>query len=204
MDCNLGVHSLLISKVALKAHYRAFTLIETLVVVSLIGLLIAITAAAASAITSEARREQTRAMMEGLLAANDEHKAVREASISHSGLFNGDTLSSTERFVASCQQIQTCEDIMLTALNSSGADTFRRTFRDNNGNGRNSVYDRWGTELEYRQRNDPTGSVVDGPDNENGDAVTNAELPLSRDPFFASAGPDMSWGTDDDITTVDQ
>lgn len=200
MDQKQGVHSLKVSKQRFSGRRRGFSLIEILVAVSIIGLLLGIGATVAVSMTGEARREQTRAMMNGLLSANDEYKAVRQgSSISHVGPFNGETLSSTERFVASCLQIKTCEEIMLSALNSSGADTFKRIYRNGGGSARFSVYDRWGTEIEYRQSNDQTGN---GPANEKGDTVANSDLPLSRDPFFASAGPDKLWGTDDDITTL--
>lgn len=180
------------------ARRRGFSLIEVLVAISIIGLLVSIGAVVASRLSTEARREQTRAMMEGLLSANDQYKAVRQSSISHTGPTTG--LSSTEQYVQACLQIKTCEDIMLSALNSSGADAFQRTYRNGGGNASNSIYDRWGTEIEYRQRNDQTGS---GPANENGDMIANSDLPLSRDPFFASAGPDQEWGNDDDITTIE-
>lgn len=169
---------------------------------SIIALLLGIGTAAALKMTAEARREQTRAMMEGLLSANDEYKAVRQGtSISHTGVFNGLTLSSAERFVASCLQIKTCEEIMMVALNSSTSQALERIYRNGNAgsNSINSVYDRWGTELQYRQFNDQTGT---GPANESGPGIANNLLPISRDPFFASAGPDKQWGTDDDITTL--
>lgn len=168
--------------------------------ISVIALLISIGAVTAGRMLREARVEQNRAMMEGLLSANDEYKAVRQGpNISHTGPVAN--LSSTEQFVNACLQIKTCEAIMLSALNSGGPDAFARTFFDGNGNGQNSVYDRWGTEIEYRQQNNQMGV---GPVNEEGVAVSNADLPRSRDPFFASAGPDQIWGNDDDITTVEQ
>lgn len=178
-------------------------MIEILVVVSIIGLLVAIGATVAVRATIEGRKEQTRAMMEGLLSANDEYKAVRQgAAISHQGPFNGLTLSSTERFVASCLQIKTCEDIIISAMNSGSAEAFQRTYRNGGGNATyNSVYDRWGTEIEYRVRND--GSAGAGPAREDGSTVDNSDLPVSRDPFFVSAGPDKDFGTDDDISTTD-
>ena len=63
-------------------------------VVSIISLLIAIGATVGIKMTGEARKEQTKAMMEGMLSANDQYKSVRQTSISHSGPVSG--LSSTE------------------------------------------------------------------------------------------------------------
>lgn len=194
MDQRPGVHCHTARKRRLSRGSSGFSLIEILVVVSLIGFLLAIGVAVALQVTREARRDQTRQMMEGLLAANDEYKAVRQGtSISHTGPTSG--LSSTQQFVAACLEIKTCEEIMMAALNSSTSAALERTYT--NG----TVFDRWGTEIEYRQSNDGSGS---GPANTGGESIDNDDLPLSRDPFFASAGPDTEWGTNDDITTLQQ
>ncbi|MEM9346303.1 MAG: type II secretion system protein [Planctomycetota bacterium] len=189
-----GVHLFLVQKRRFCRQRYGFSLIEILVVVSLIALILAIGTAVALRANAEQRRDQTRQMMEALLAANDEYKAVRKSTaISHTGPTAG--LSSAEQFVAACLEIQTCETIMLAALNSSTSTALDRIYKDN------SIFDRWGTELEYRQSNDQSGN---GPANQAGDTVANNLLPRSRDPFFASAGPDKEWGTDDDITTLQQ
>lgn len=200
MDQKPNVHCLSAQKQRCSRRRRGFSLIEILVVLSIIALLLGIGALVALKMTTEARREQTRAMMEGLLSANDQYKAVRQgASISHTA---DTSLSSTENFVASCLQIKSCEEILLSALSSSTSQSLERIYRDGGGSSSyNSVYDRWGTELQYRQSNDQTGT---GPANESGAGIDNDKLPLSRDPFFASAGPDKEWGTDDDITTTEQ
>lgn len=156
--------------------------------ISIIGLLVAIGTAAGVKMSGEARKEQTKAMMEGLLSANTEYKAVRGFNI---GVDSSSGDSSATQYVDACQSIKTCEEIMMSAMNSSSSQSLERIF--NNG----TIFDRWGTELEYRQRNDQTGN---GP----GTNVDNSDLPLSRDPFFASAGPDKEWGTDDDLNTTTQ
>lgn len=174
---------------------------ELLVAISIIAILSAIGVGVGIKMTTEARRVQTREMMQGLIAANVQYKAVRQGvAISHSGPTAG--LSSTEQFVAACLTVKTCEDIMLSALNSSSSSELDRVYKDGGGNSGKAIYDRWGTELEYRQFN--SGGTGNGPNNEAGTAVPNNKLPISRDPFFASAGPDQEWGTDDDIDTTQQ
>ncbi|MEO0477519.1 MAG: type II secretion system protein [Planctomycetota bacterium] len=186
-----SVHSIWGRKRRLMRRQQGFSLIEILVVISIITLIIGVGTAVALKMTAEARKEQTRAMMEGLISANTEHKAVRGAGIGVSASGG----SSASQFVTACLQVKTCEEIMLAAMNSSTQQAFERTYK--NG----SIFDRWGTELEYRSSNNQTGN---GPANQAGVTVANSALPLSRDPFFASAGPDKTWDTDDDITTVNR
>ena len=167
---------------------RGFSLIEMLVVISIIALILGVGTGVALRMNAEARRVQTREMMQGLLAVNDEYKKVRQSTAI--GVDSGSSSSSAEQFVAASLTVPTCENIMLTALNSSSQAAFERTYK--NG----SIFDRWGTEIEYRSSNDGSGT---GPST----GVSNSDLPISRDPFFASAGPDETFGTDDDITTRD-
>lgn len=140
--------------------------------------------------------------MESILAANTQYKAVRKTNIGVDG--SSTTLSSTEQFVAACLTVGTSEEILLAALNSSQSDSLDRIYKDDDGDGNKSIYDRWGTEIEYRTSNDSTAAGSSGPDNEAGSSVNDGALPTSRSPFFASAGPDEQWGTDDDITTLQQ
>lgn len=183
----LSVYSFFAPKGLKRRSGQGFSLIELLVVISIIGLLTAIGVGVGMKMSEEARRVQTREMMQGLLAVNTEYKAVRQGDAITVDGSSSD--SSAKQFVTACKTITICEEIMLTALNSSQSATLDRIYK--NG----SIFDRWGTELEYRSSNDGSGT---GPST----SVSNAALPVSRDPFFASAGPDETWGTDDDIDTT--
>ncbi|MGB1123954.1 MAG: type II secretion system protein [Phycisphaeraceae bacterium] len=187
------------------ARHRGFSLIEILVVVSIIALLVGIGTAVGVKMTAAARVEQTRAMMEGLLAANDEYKALQGQDIATFGPVPGSiyTVGGTERYIAMCSKIKSCDEIVNAALLSGSKESNERLVRDDNSNNVNSIYDRWGTEIEYRQSNDQTGDLSYSPLGDAMKRVANNLLPLSRSPFFASAGPDKQWGTEDDITTID-
>jgi type II secretory pathway pseudopilin PulG len=88
--------------------------------------------------------------------------------------------SSIEKFLVACWQIQASRE-MVRSISST-------YLLDNDGDGLLEVVDPWETALEY---------CPDNVDN-NGNAIDN-RLPLRAEPFFASAGPDKSWGTEDDI-----
>lgn len=201
-----SVHCVSSPKTRVLARSRAFSLIELLVVVGIIALILGIGAAAAVKITAEARKEQTKAMMNGLLGANEEFKAVRkEGNVNHTGNFpinwsdaanRGSSQSSSERFISAISTVQDAKTAMMAAINSGSEESIAEIFGDFDSDGFYELRDRWGSEIEYRSANDGSGT---GP-------VTNVDnrlLPLSRSPFFISRGPDKQFGTDDDITTIE-
>lgn len=165
---------------------RGFTLTEILVTTSITFLILAIGIGGAMVALREYRRTQTRAMLNSLLGAHDEFKAVlKQGNLNHKDNEPFDlTGSSSQRFVAAMKQVPTAETMMVAALNNQGSESFQRLYK----NGR--LYDRWNTELKYRAFNDGTDAEDD-------------KLPRSASPFFVSAGPDKQFGTDDDISTLD-
>ena len=182
-----------------------FSLVELMVVVGVIALLLGIGSVAAVKITAEARRNQTLTMMQGMIGANEEFKAVRrEGSVNHDGGYPIDwpredpsgRYTSSERFVFAISTVGDAETSMIAALSAATSESTERIFRDTDFDGINEIYDRWGTQLDYRASNDGTGR---GPAN----GTNNSLLPLSPTPFFVSAGPDKNFGTDDDITNLE-
>lgn len=180
-----------------------FTTIELMVAVSIIILLLGIGFVASSKYIGEARKEQVRSSMTGLMGANEEFKAKRKGgSINHEGGNPMDwtgndarRYSSTERFVKACRLYEASDKQVTAAMLSGQKEVNRRVFDDKDNDGIEEIYDVWETQLEYRLFNDGKGS---GPVTN----VSNELLPLSRSPFFVSAGPDKQFGTEDDITTV--
>jgi len=212
-----SVHCFGGQKACFSRRASGFTLIELLVTVGIIALLLSIGAAAAVKINAEARREQVRRMMDGLIGANDEFKAVRQqGNVNHSGNFpinwsdpanQGGSQSSSERFVSAISTVQVAQVAMMAALNSSTDAAFAETYRDKDSDGHSEIYDRWGTALQYRSFNDGTGvgpgpADYTPPGTSTAIIVPNNLLPLSRSPIFVSAGGDETFGTDDDITTL--
>lgn len=195
------------NKTAFSRRQAGFTLIEIMVTVGIIILLLGIGIVAGTRFIAEGKKEQTRSMLKGLMGAHTEFQAQRnQGSLNHDGnnpinwdkdVKNGGRFTSSERFVWGCQQIKKVEDKMMAALNSGGQETFRKIWANKKtGSPVNEIYDIWGTELEYRSKNDGKGT---GPNS----SVKNSDLPLSRAPFFVSAGPDKKFGTEDDISSLD-
>lgn len=163
---------------------NGFTITELLVAISIIAVLLGIGATAGVKMYGSYHSEQVKAMMNGLLGANEEYKAVRGQGPAP----DNDSGSSSQSFVTAMNQVGTAEKMMVAAMNSSTGDAFEKTFRNN------KIYDRWDTEIQYRTDNDGTGTQS---------GVDNDKLPKSPFPFFVSAGPDGEFGTDDDISTTE-
>ena len=178
-------------------------MVEMLITISIILLLVGIGVMVGVRMNVEARRVQIRAMLDGLKGAQEEFVAKRQQGrINHEGSYpinwntlpGNPSLSSSERLVYGCQTIKAAEDMMMAALRSGPEGSFDIIFKDSDNNDYFEVYDRWGTEIEYRASNGGSGT---GPKT----GVSNSLLPQTPGPVLVSAGPDETFGTDDDIHT---
>lgn len=165
-----------------------FTLIEILVAISIIALLVGIVIAGAVYAQVGAQRSKTKSMMLSLMGAVEEHKSSFGDAPPHiTGSPGG--LTSSETLVWACRG-DDLREIVVASMQGRGV------FRDEDNDNYEELYDPWETPLVYRSSNDQTGTSPDP-------GVSNADLPLSRDPFFVSAGPDKQFGTEDDITSLE-
>ncbi len=187
-----------------------FTLIEILVVISIIALLVGLVAGGALLAQGAATQNRTQSMMRALLGAQEEFKSQSGFGIDLNHINNqpidwgsgtfaqnapGATgaasaagLSSSERFVVACFLFDESAEALRAAAQGRGA------LVDSDGDGFLELRDPWENEVLYRNGNDQTGSF---------DGINNNLLPLNRSPFFVSAGKDGDFGTDDDITTLE-
>lgn len=203
VDQKPNVHPIGSSKGRNRRHSAGFSLVELLVAISVILLLVGIGAVVAVRMNVEARRVQIRAMLDGLKGAQDEFVAKRQqGKINHSGSYPIDwgalsgnpSLSSSERLVYGCQTIKAADDMMMAALRSGPEGSFDIIYKDADNNSYYEIYDRWGTEIEYRSSNGGNGT---GPKT----GIANNLLPSTPGVILVSAGPDQEFGTDDDIHT---
>ena len=208
MSQNLGVYCLM----PLKRRSRpGFTLVEILVVISVIALLIALISVGAIKAQGAASRSQALSMMRSLLGAQEQFKSDSGfgLGINHDGNapidwdrgtfdrnVSGATgsagaggLSSSERFVVACVLYEPVENILRAA--AQGANTLV----DDDDDGFLELRDPWDNEVHYRNDNTHDGGMFDG--------IPNNDLPQSRSPYFVSAGKDGEIGTDDDINTIE-
>lgn len=213
MSQKLGVHSFLTSKrhfTASGARSQAgFSLVELLVVISITAFLLSIGVAVAVRMLAEARRTQVRAVLDGLKGANEQFKVVRGNKVNvditvtapvdwtRVGI-NASELSSSEMLVYALQLDSKTDNLMQSALRGGGESAYKREYKDDDGDGFFEIYDRWGTEIEYRPFNTGNGTSPGGTD------VDNDKLPITRSALLVSAGPDEEFGTVDDISTENQ
>ena len=202
-----------------------FTLIEILIVISIIGVLISLLLAFTT--QSVTRVAKTRLTIQTLLTIADEYEAgTRGQLINHAGSFpfdwsanrsntnhrspwkggKGKPNDSSERFVAAVMQVPQTRDLILNLLKGDILVDHEDTNNDGtpDGDGFFELRDDWGNMLVYMSSNDQVPA-------NGGDAL----LPVHTKRFFASAGedtqglfgdhagPDGAVGTSDDTVKND-
>jgi len=187
-----------------RADARAFTLVELLIVVAIIALLVGISLPALSGVYRHNAIQSTRSVLQQLdvvaeryeqqtgrvlrVFPNDagffnwnEEKTPNVERVEGEGEIDGDfPEASIERFVWATYRIP---DIRRGVYGSID-ETY---LQDADEDGFLGVIDAWGTPVIYKY--DPNDDIDGGGDYDDDDF-----LPESREPYFASAGPDRRWG----------
>ncbi|MEX0654820.1 MAG: type II secretion system protein [Phycisphaeraceae bacterium] len=158
-------------------RHAAFSLPELLVVIFIIAALMSVGLFAAATMRESAQVQQTRGILQALANAATEFQAQTGRSVPAPD----GGVETIEWFIAQARQVPEVEQV-LWSINAdyltteiAGGDEVPET-----------VHDVWETRIEYRHPDDP-----------------HADFPERHRPYFASAGPDETFGTDDDIYSFD-
>ncbi len=189
---------------------RGFSLIELLVVISIIAVIMGMVLAVGVKMRDSAKESQTRITLGSLKAIADEYQVETKLKIPHLNSLGSPLVftdvdwtkakaknapgatgtglvdDTIERFVWCAYQLPTTKK-MLTGLGKT-------LFKDADGDGFLEVLDGWEQQLWY-------AALVAWDDNNNGNDNDNEGgldaddfLPIHETPFFASMGVDRLWG----------
>ena len=150
----------------------AFTLIEVLVVISIIALLLGIGVAGMSALYGEADKSRTQVMLRQLQGVITEYaahtKGTLPAANNSIAVVVGDIKSNGGE----------AAELMLRSLDKQFWDGGSYS----GGTGNQAILDAWGKQIEYVAANGANGD-------------TGNNMPKRPQPYFASAGKDGEWGS---------
>lgn len=175
---------------ARRARQAGWNLIELMVVVSIITILLAILIN--TAVEGKGPIEQTKVILRGLNAVATEYEVATTLKIDHltpatlatSPVTN--TPSSIHRFCFAVWKL----DKTRLMMSSLGKDAVAPTL---NNVAPLQVNDAWGKAIRYYSGSGTTVHIEGGTSS----TLLAAGMPSSKDPYFASAGPDGKWGTVD-------
>jgi prepilin-type N-terminal cleavage/methylation domain-containing protein len=173
-----------------------FTLIELLVVIVIIGLLVGLVVGA-SAWWSSSRRSLTRVTLGQLKGVATEYEAQVGANVRYDITSNDPSMT---HFLDQVWQIEVTHPMI-----DSIPDKLRKHFDGKHpGDGSpkpEMVFDPWENPIVYRYYRDEAGHRPQDESSSHAmeSPLETENLPERRRPFFASAGPDGEFGTDDDI-----
>ncbi|MBB6431472.1 prepilin-type N-terminal cleavage/methylation domain-containing protein [Algisphaera agarilytica] len=166
----------------LASSRAGFSLIEILVVISIIALLLALGAVGMSKMREQAQVEKIRVLLQQLAGVETEYRAQTNGKFPDDDSSNSSTAgvnNSIEWFVEQVEAQPITQEMIEKTVN-------RAFYSPTDGGTPGTVVDAWGLEIEYRELSDGSATATS-----NG---TNAQFPPYAQPFFASAGPDGLWG----------
>ena len=167
---------------AFRVRASAFTLIEILVVVSIIAILLAVVGGFWAGARDSAQTRVVRVSLSQLAGTATEYGVQTRQVVPYTGGYNNTDLTmdfgSIQAFVTAVKDNARPAYDMLQAVNES-------LRVDTNSDGElDRVIDNWGQFIRYYP-----GTEAGATDQ------TGIGLPLRKQPYFASAGPDMLWGS---------
>jgi prepilin-type N-terminal cleavage/methylation domain-containing protein len=164
----------------------AFTLVELLVTISIIALLAGLVTYGVTAMKGTSEISRTKTLLQGLKAVDIEYRAQSGYIVP----FDGTADTAEESIEAFCDDVVAFDDPQ-EMLVSLGEDYLRDTDSDAIPN---QVIDAWGEPVQYRAYMQEQAPAFTGA----GDLPARGTQ-LEPQPYFASAGPDGVFGTNDDI-----
>lgn len=193
-----------------KARATGFTLIEILIVISIIVLLIGLLIGGAAMMRKQSQVEQSRVTVNAVAGVLTEYQARVDrvpqytTGVSYPAIENDPTNPTTfapsiEFFVVEMKKVAGAKTIL-----QGIEDNFRGNLDgdvDVSGQPLDEIVDTWGNPLRYPPFDD-NGTAANPDDDFYGD--TTVGLPHQKRPYVASAGADGLWGTfTDDVPDAD-
>lgn len=179
-----------------------FSLIEVLVVIGIVSLIAGLVFAGFAALRSQSEAEKTRLALQSLKSAEVEFRAQTRSIPEHDSVARpvpGDKDASIKNFLLGGTlsgtpfrgindnpdtQSMVVALVDLVQLDASGEPE--------------SVVDEWGEPIQYRTHVDPSVAGSDLAYTGGNDLPAQGTASAKR-PFFASSGPDLEFGTPDDL-----
>lgn len=175
---------------------RGFTLIELLLVLAMIVLLMWLGVTAYSVAFSTSTTQKARVLLSNLTLAMTEYTASTRQRVQYTPDLTRPADHSMRVWTAKLMEAPSSREVLLKLPLSAGI--------DDTGDGEPDYFaDPWGTPIQYRMWHDGGPfTAADPPVSDTVQFIMRGS-PEHPQPFLVSAGPDRTFGTEDDIYGYD-